>query len=131
MVGGVVYIGALEGGFFALNGKTGVPLWDYGGYDFGVVSSAAVVDGRVYFGSLNGNVYARNSANGDIWNYTTTGGVASSPAVLDGVVYIGVGNPDIGALGSVYALTLQYGRDLESLTLTLMGFPRQLISLME
>jgi len=76
VVGGVVYIGALEGGFFALNGKTGVPLWDYGGYDFGVVSSAAVVDGRVYFGSLNGNVYALNSANGgQIWNYTTTGGV--------------------------------------------------------
>ena len=28
VVGGVVYIGALEGGFFALNGKTGVPLWE-------------------------------------------------------------------------------------------------------
>ena len=73
-----------------MNATNGVKLWNYttGSY---VVSSPAVVNGVVYIGSDDGNVYALNATNGaKLWNYTT--GISmlySSPAVVDGVVYIG------------------------------------------
>ena len=52
-----------------------------------VLSSPAVVDGVVYVGSYDDNVYALDAFKGGfIWNYTTGGDVSSSPAVLaDGV----------------------------------------------
>ncbi len=53
-------------------------------------SSPAVVDGKVYVGSFDGNVYALDASTGTpIWNYTTGYEVWSSPAVADGKVYIG------------------------------------------
>jgi outer membrane protein assembly factor BamB len=55
-----------------------------------VVSSPAVVNGVVYVGSIDGNVYALNATSGaTLWTGTTGGGVDSSPAVANGVVYIG------------------------------------------
>ena len=57
-----------------------------------VVSSPAVVDGVVYVGSWDGQVYAIDAATGDErWRFQTSGYVSSSPAVVDGVVYIGSG----------------------------------------
>lgn len=54
-----------------------------------VISSPAVVDGRVYFGSQDKNVYAVDASNGDlIWKYTTGGSIEDSPAVAGGMVYI-------------------------------------------
>ncbi|MFZ2451920.1 MAG: PQQ-binding-like beta-propeller repeat protein [Methylovulum miyakonense] len=55
-----------------------------------VASSPAVVNGVVYVGSYDGNVYAINAATGvQKWAYPTGGIVGSSPAVANGVVYIG------------------------------------------
>ncbi len=55
-----------------------------------VDSSPAVVDGRVYVGSDDGNIYCLSAATGaHIWSYTTGGAVKSSPAVVDGKVYVG------------------------------------------
>ena len=68
---------------------TNQTLWTFttGG---AVTTSPAVVDGRVYFGSDDGSIYAVNAYDGAlIWNYSTGGPVQSSPAVVDGVVYIG------------------------------------------
>jgi len=67
----------------------------------GVKSSAAIVDGVVYVGSDDGNVYAFNASTGTkIWNYTTGGSVVSSPTVVDGVVYVGSLDRDIYALNA-------------------------------
>jgi outer membrane protein assembly factor BamB len=53
----------------------------------GVESSPAVVDGVVYVGSNNGNVYALNASIGALlWSYITRGFVAGSPALSNGVV---------------------------------------------
>lgn len=63
-------------------------VWSYttGG---DVFSSPAVVDGVVYVGSGDGNVYALNASSGvKLWNYNI-GSAFSSPAVVNGVVYIG------------------------------------------
>lgn len=56
----------------------------------GVVSSPSIVDGRVYVGSQDRNVYCLDARNGmPIWNYTTGFRIKSSPAVVDGRVYTG------------------------------------------
>jgi len=58
----------------------------------GVYSSPAIVDGRVFFGSDNGNVYAFDALTGKLlWsNLTSNGdyGASSSPAVSNGNVFI-------------------------------------------
>src|SRR5215472_9069038 len=50
-------------------------------------SSATVVNGVVYLGSYDGNVYALNAATGvKLWSFQTVGKVFSSPAVAHGTV---------------------------------------------
>jgi outer membrane protein assembly factor BamB len=69
--------------------NTNVSLWNYptGG---AIHSSPAVVDGKVYIGSEDKNVYCIDAISGTlVWNYTTGDLVDSSPAVTDGKVYIG------------------------------------------
>ena len=58
-----------------------------------------VVNGVVYVGCRDRNVYALNAANGaKVWNYTTGDAVDSSPAVANGVVYVGSGDYKVYAL---------------------------------
>ena len=54
------------------------------------MSAPAVVDGRVYIGSNDGNLYALDAATGsELWRVVTAGPVVSSPAVKGGYVYFG------------------------------------------
>src|SRR6202521_683144 len=67
----------------------------------GVFSSPAVVNGVVYFGSGDSNVYALNAHTGArIWNYTTGLVAGTSPAVANGVVYIGSWDNNLYALNA-------------------------------
>src|ERR1017187_6945304 len=53
------------------------------------VSSPAVVNGVVYVGSYDNNVYALNAGTGAmLWQFTTGGSVDSSPAVSNGLVSV-------------------------------------------
>jgi outer membrane protein assembly factor BamB len=53
-------------------------------------SSPAVANGRVYFGSGDGNVYAADAQTGVLqWKFATKDVVHSSPAVVGSTVYIG------------------------------------------
>jgi len=78
-------------------------IWSYttGG---SVISSPVVVDGHVFTGSDDKNVYCLDATgNGDgttdlTWSYETGSGVRSSPAVIDGKVCIG------SVDGNVYCL---------------------------
>ena len=55
-----------------------------------VDSSPAIADGVVYFGSLDGNLYAVDIKTGqEKWKFKTKYWVLSSPAIADGVVYFG------------------------------------------
>src|SRR5215472_4885911 len=73
-----------------------------------VYSSPAVVNGVVYIGSFDHNVYALRAATGaKLWSHRTAGAIMSSPAVARGVVYVGSGN-------NLYALNAKTGAKLWS-----------------
>src|SRR5262249_13603191 len=53
-------------------------------------SSPAVANGKVFFGSGDGNVYAADAATGVLqWNFATKDVVHASPAVVGNTVYVG------------------------------------------
>jgi eukaryotic-like serine/threonine-protein kinase len=111
--GGVVYFGSYDSSFYALDATSGELKWKFasGGerrfsapHIHGLVpeqdrmpdpfdvflSSPAIVDGVVYFGSGDGNVYALDAATGTLkWKFQTGDVVHASPAVADGTVFIG------------------------------------------
>ncbi len=72
-------------------------------------SSPAVVDGVVYFGSQDGNIYAVDGETGEqLWVFKTGSFVDSSTAVVDGVVYCGSNDCNL------YALDAKTGKKLWS-----------------
>jgi outer membrane protein assembly factor BamB len=79
--------------------------WTYEA-DEAIDSSAAIVDGTVYFGTWAGTVVALDLESGEEkWTYSTgdMGIGESSPAVADGLVFIG----DLG--GVFHAIDVQTG----------------------
>jgi outer membrane protein assembly factor BamB len=115
VVDGILYIsGGYGTSVYAMNATTGAGIWNYTVVTW-IVSSPAVVDGRVYFGGFDKNVTALDAMTGAfIWNFTTAGWIAaSSPAVEDGVVYIG------GGYGNAfYALNATDGSQVWNYTLS-------------
>jgi eukaryotic-like serine/threonine-protein kinase len=72
-----------------------------------VKSSAAIVDGRVFVGSADTNVYALELNTGRmIWAAKTGGAVESSPLVRQGKVFVGSSD------GFLYALDAATGKQL-------------------
>jgi outer membrane protein assembly factor BamB len=80
----------------------------------GLSSSPAVVNGVVYFGSGDDNIYALDASTGaKLWSFATHGSVRSSPALANGVVYFGTF--DISSFsGDFYALNANTGAKLWS-----------------
>lgn len=71
-----------------------------------VISSPAVVNGAVYVGSFDGNMYAVDEQKGSLlWKFGTEGAVTSSPAVVDGVVFFGSFD------GNFYAVDASTGKE--------------------
>jgi outer membrane protein assembly factor BamB len=110
---GTVYAGSYDGKFYALNAKTGAIKWKFATegerrfeakgihglqsrnqtiadqYDV-FLSSPVVVQGSVYFGSGDGNLYALDAATGESkWKFKTGDVVHASPAYADGVLFVG------------------------------------------
>ena len=86
-------------------GTTGAQLWSYSTGD-SVESSPAVVNGVVYVGSDDDNVYALDAATGtQLWRYTTVDSVESSPAVVNGVVYVGSDDDNVYALDTILLIS--------------------------
>lgn len=110
---GSVYFESYDGNFYALNAADGQVKWKFATagerrfagkhlhgsqpegesmpdpFDF-YLSSPAIWNGMVYFGSGDGNIYALNAANGTAkWKFATGNVVHASPAIADGTVFIG------------------------------------------
>jgi eukaryotic-like serine/threonine-protein kinase len=113
VVGDTLYFVSSAGSLAALDIKTGQPKWVYAieyerkfeaknlhglpsaaqtipdAWDM-FTSSPAVANGKVYFGSGDGNVYAVDAQSGTLlWKFSTKDVVHSSPAVVNNTVYIG------------------------------------------
>jgi outer membrane protein assembly factor BamB len=88
---GEIYVGASNrsstSDLLAISVNGGPSVWQY---PISVEdNSPAVVNGVVYAGSSDGNVYALNAATGSLlWKYTTGGAIFNSPAVAGGTVYV-------------------------------------------
>jgi outer membrane protein assembly factor BamB len=113
VVGGTLYFVSSAGSLVAMDIKTGQPKWVYTveyerkfeaknlhGYPSAAqtipdawdifTSSPAVANGKVFFGSGDGNVYAVDALTGTLqWKFATKDVVHSSPAVVNNTVYIG------------------------------------------
>jgi outer membrane protein assembly factor BamB len=79
------------------------PKWTnpIGSYSSSILPSPAVVNGTVYFGSDDGNVYALNASTGaKLWSSTIGMRLESSPAVVNGVVYVGSDDDNVYALNA-------------------------------
>lgn len=127
---GKIYFLSRDGFFYALEQATGKRLWRFatggegrfgavGGYglpsemgpvpdpwDF-YLSSPAIYNGKVYFGSTDKNFYALNAATGELaWSFTADEAIHSSPAVKNGKVFFGTWGTKL------YALNAETGREL-------------------
>jgi eukaryotic-like serine/threonine-protein kinase len=113
IAGGLVYFASYDGKFYALNADTGRLKWKFttaGERRFeakGIhglqpknqtipdpwdvyLSSPVVVDGAVYFGSGDGNLYALDARSGELrWKFQTGDVVHASPAFDSGTLYVG------------------------------------------
>ena len=122
VAGGMLYFVSSTGSLAAIDVKTGQPKWVFAaeyekkfeaknlhGYPPAAqtipdawdifTSSPAVVDGTVYFGSGDGNVYAVDAEAGLVrWKFPTKDVVHSSPAVVGGTVYIGSWDSNLYAI---------------------------------
>ncbi len=127
-VGGVstVFVGSWSGNFFALNALTGQKIWSFAidpvvgcvlNNPSRIGSSAAVESGIVYFGAVNGFVYALDGTTGGlVWKIQLGDPclgyeIWSSPAVDTGVVYVGVASHNSApcVAGRVVALNATTG----------------------
>jgi outer membrane protein assembly factor BamB len=110
---GVVYVESYDGALYAVDAATGAQKWTFqtaGERRFAAahihgalpaaetmpdpfdvyLSSPAVWNGAVYFGSGDGNIYALDAKTGAVvWKLKTGDVVHASPAIADGVLYIG------------------------------------------
>lgn len=110
---GRVYFGSFDSNFYALDVASGALLWKFategerrfsGRHLHGAepaaevmpdpfdvfLSSPALADGRVYFGSGDGNVYALDAVTGALsWKFHTGNVVHASPAIANGMLYVG------------------------------------------
>ena len=111
--GGTAYFVSSAGALAAIDAATGKPKWVFAteferkfeaknlhGYPSAAqtipdawdiwISSPAVANGKVYFGSSDGNVYAVTADTGvELWKVQTKDVVHASPAVFNNIVYIG------------------------------------------
>jgi len=69
--------------------ETVPPVWSFNSEDE-IRSTPTVLDGALYFGSYDNNLYCLDAKTGkERWSYTTDGGVVSSPCVWSETVFFG------------------------------------------
>ena len=119
VVNGKLYTGTDDGNIYCLNAATGAKIWEI--YAGGVVknptgartvvgadntrSSPIILEGRVYVGALDGNLYCLDANTGAvIWKFQTGGPIMATPTIVDNEIYIPASTPIPD--GTVYKLDL-------------------------
>jgi outer membrane protein assembly factor BamB len=107
---GMVY--CISEGIAAVDANTGVQKWKFNPSSDTSVSypsNPSVVNGILYVGSSDFNLYALDANTGKLlWNFPTGNVVETSPTVVNGIVYLSA------SAGTVYALDAITGQQLWS-----------------
>ena len=127
-VDGVVYVTSAWSKVFALNAKTGAPIWTYDPKVPGRVAVNACCDavnrgaaawkGRIYSGTLDGRLIALDAATGKlVWEVMTVPEgqrytISGAPRVFKGMVLIGNGGAESGIRGYVTAYDADTGKQI-------------------
>jgi len=125
VVDGVMYVTTAWSKVYALDAKTGRQLWFFDPEvpgRFGVRAccdvvnrGAAVYDGKVYFGTIDGRLIALDARTGkQVWSAQTTDptqmyAITGAPRVARGKIIIGNGGADFGVRGYVSAYDARTG----------------------
>lgn len=86
-----IYVGSTAGYLTCLNAANGHELWKFTTRNthYGVYSSPALGQGRVFFGSYDGIFYACDAVTGKLdWTFDGKGEVSGSPAIVGYLVYV-------------------------------------------
>lgn len=96
---GVIYIGACDKNFYALDLETGRKRWVFH-TDGPILSTATIEDGIIYFGSYDGNIYALTKEGNLAWRFGVGDKIYSDPCVWEGRVLFGSHDSNAYALDS-------------------------------
>jgi outer membrane protein assembly factor BamB len=107
---GVLYFGARDGFFYALKAKTGDSLWSFSADNSWVLTTAAIIDSTVFFGTSDTYLlYALDAKTGrKKFSVKAKGYLYSSPAIARRTVYFG------DFTGNFYALDLRSGKNMQT-----------------
>jgi PGF-pre-PGF domain-containing protein len=116
---GTVFVGGSgyrqgSGVMYALNATTGAEVWRFQTSSTAILSSPAVADGTVVFGTHEEKLRALNASTGAIeWSVQTRNLFHSSPSITEDVVYVGTGSLEgSGSHGNVLAVDLHTGAEV-------------------
>jgi quinohemoprotein ethanol dehydrogenase len=128
VIDGVMYVTSAWSKLFALNAKSGAPLWAFDPKVPGQAAVNACCDvvnrgvaawkGHVYLGTLDGRLIALDAATGKlVWQEMTVpaGGrytITGAPRVVNGMVLIGNGGGEMGMRGYLTAYDAETGRQI-------------------
>jgi outer membrane protein assembly factor BamB len=83
VVDGIVYVGDVDGGFYAYQLSDGQEVWKQKIEGSGFLSGAAYHDGRLYVGDFNGVIRALDAKDGkELWQFEAKGEAYASPNVV-------------------------------------------------
>ena len=86
---GIVYLGDVDGTFYAYNLTDGSEIWRQKFADSGFLAGGAFHDNRLYVGDFNGVIRALAAADGkELWKYEAKGEAYAAPNVVDGRVLV-------------------------------------------
>ncbi len=100
--GKAIYAVSLDHLLFSLDSKTGQQNWPPVDLGNAVLGTPAVVDGKLYVGTLSGALFAIDATSGaKLWNANLKGSIWSSPALDGDNLFIGTVN---GTAGFFYVI---------------------------
>ena len=128
VIDGIMYVTSAWSKVFALNAKTGAPIWTYDPKVPGRVGVNACCDavnrgaaawkGRIYVGTLDGRLIALDAATGKlVWEVMTVPEgkryvISGAPRVVKGMVLIGNGGAENGMRGYITAYDADTGQQI-------------------
>lgn len=108
---GAVYVGGLEGKYYAVRLSDAAVLWQHEepSRTSGIYASAAVIGDAVVFASRSNNVFRVDRASGEVeWTFSTRSDIDSSPVINGDHVFFGSSD------GNIYRIALSNGRQVWS-----------------